>query len=161
MTFCLDEKIEVFGQTIVAKFNISSYNYNCPLCGRYDGGIYDIRQLKILARRHLKKSHGIGNVTNKVSEKQVKIEPKENTMDLTTLTIAEIASIVRKNWNNVYFGAVPYLEAMESLDIVDPKVSYYGCDSGESIVLYFLSNATSFRGDIARAVKKELKNRCK
>src|SRR3990167_6987188 len=119
MTFCLDEKIEVFGQTIVAKFNISSYNYNCPLCGRYDGGIYDIRQLKILARRHLKKSHGLGNKLTKEHDALVHSDKsecldgcdakpinKENTMDLKTLTISEIASLVRKDWNNVYFGAV-------------------------------------------------------
>src|SRR3990167_3485015 len=120
MTFCLDEKIEVFGQTIVAKFNISSYNYNCPLCGKYDGGIYDIRQLKILARRHLKKSHGIGKITKEHNSDcsdgcnlYDPIQEKENTMDLKTLTISEIASLVRKDWKNVYFGAVPYLDALE------------------------------------------------
>jgi hypothetical protein len=33
----------------------------------------------------------------------------------------------------------------------------YGYDSGKSIVLYFLSNATSWRGDNARRIKAELK----
>mgnify|MGYP001575301628 CR=1 FL=1 len=82
-------------------------------------------------------------------------------MNLENLTISEIVSLIRKDWKNVYFGAVPYLEAMNSLNIIDPKVALYGLDSGESIVLYFLSNATSWRGEVARGIKKELNRRCK
>jgi hypothetical protein len=37
----------------------------------------------------------------------------------------------------------------------------YGHDSGESIVLYFLSNARSWRGDAARRIKAELKGMLK
>jgi hypothetical protein len=33
----------------------------------------------------------------------------------------------------------------------------YGCDSAHSIVIYFLSNATTWRGETARRVKAELK----
>lgn len=66
----------------------------------------------------------------------------------------EIASEIRANWAKPYFGAVPYLEAMESLSGINDS---YGCDSAESIVLYFLSNATTWRGDVARRVKAELK----
>jgi hypothetical protein len=33
----------------------------------------------------------------------------------------------------------------------------YGYDSGESVILYFLANASTFRGDAARALKAELK----
>jgi hypothetical protein len=33
----------------------------------------------------------------------------------------------------------------------------YGADSGASIVAYFLSNASGFKGDAARALKAELK----
>jgi hypothetical protein len=33
----------------------------------------------------------------------------------------------------------------------------YYLDSGRSVVLYFLSNAASWRGDDARRIKKELK----
>jgi hypothetical protein len=35
----------------------------------------------------------------------------------------------------------------------------YGLDTGYSIVAYFLSNANTWKGDVARAVKKELKKR--
>lgn len=67
--------------------------------------------------------------------------------------ISEIAREIRSDWHNVYFGAVPYLDAMGSLNSIDDE---YGCDSGNSVVLYFLANAQTWRGDVARRVKKEL-----
>jgi hypothetical protein len=65
-----------------------------------------------------------------------------------------IAAEVRAAWPKVWFGAVPYLDAMESLDKITDD---YGCDSARSIVTYFLSNATTWRGDDARRIKAELK----
>ena len=35
----------------------------------------------------------------------------------------------------------------------------YGLDTAETIVIYFLSNATTWRGAVAREVKVELKKR--
>lgn len=69
-------------------------------------------------------------------------------------SLSEIAAEIRADWKNVYFGAEPYLDAMSSLDSIDDS---YGQDSAKSIVAYFLSNATSWRGETARRVKKELK----
>lgn len=37
----------------------------------------------------------------------------------------------------------------------------YGADDARGIVLYFLSNATAWRGPVARAVKAELKGMLK
>lgn len=68
--------------------------------------------------------------------------------------IAQIALMVRKDWKNVYFGAVPYLDAMRSLNSVNDN--YYE-DSASSIINYFLANATTWRGEVARAVKAKLK----
>ena len=68
--------------------------------------------------------------------------------------ISEIALEISNEWKKPYFGAVPYLEAMRSLSSIDDK---YGYDSADSIVLYFLSNASSWRGDAARRIKAELK----
>lgn len=73
-------------------------------------------------------------------------------------SLSEIAAIIRKDWKNVYFGAVPYLQAMATLETVKDN---YGYDSGRSIVAYFLSNAGTWRGPIAREVKKELNKRIK
>ena len=72
------------------------------------------------------------------------------------MTICEIASIIRYDWAKVNYAAKPYLEAMETLRSVTDK---YGFDSGESMVAYFLSNANTWKGEIARLVKAELKSR--
>jgi len=71
-----------------------------------------------------------------------------------TRSLYEIASEIKKDWTKVYFGAVPYLDAMSTLDSIEDD---YMFDSGKSIVLYFLSNATTWRGETARRVKAELK----
>ncbi|GEN71286.1 hypothetical protein D3C87_1172600 [compost metagenome] len=68
--------------------------------------------------------------------------------------IAQIALMVRKDWKNVYFGAVPYLDAMRSLNSVNDN--YYE-DSASLVINYFLANATTWRGEVARAVKAKLK----
>ena len=65
-----------------------------------------------------------------------------------------IANEIRMDWKKVYFGAVPYLEAMLQLQSIDDA---YGMDSAKSVVIYFLSNATTWRGETARRVKAELK----
>jgi hypothetical protein len=66
-----------------------------------------------------------------------------------------IAAEIRKTWAKVYFGAVPYLDAMRSLTDLN---SEYGQDSAKSIVLYFLSNASTWRGEDAKRIKTELKS---
>ncbi len=68
--------------------------------------------------------------------------------------ISAIALDIKREWKNVYFGAVPYLDAMRSLNGIGDA---YGCDSAKSIISYFLANATSFRGPAARTLKAELK----
>ena len=73
---------------------------------------------------------------------------------MNTRPISEIASEISKDWKNVYFGAVPYLQAMYSLNGINDS---YGMDSAKSIVLYFLSNASTWRGETAKRVKAELK----
>jgi hypothetical protein len=71
-----------------------------------------------------------------------------------TRSINAIAKDISADWNKVYFGAVPYLEAMHSLNSIDDNYYY---DSGKSVVRYFLANAGTWRGDTARRVKAELK----
>jgi hypothetical protein len=67
----------------------------------------------------------------------------------------KIAEEIEQNWTKVNFTAEPYLDAMSRLDSVQDT---YGADSAESIVRYFLANASSWRGDVARRVKAELKS---
>ena len=72
--------------------------------------------------------------------------------------ISTIASEISRDWGKVNFGAVPYLLAMHDLDSL---ADTYGYDSAESVVLYFLSNATTWRGESARRIKAELKGMLK
>lgn len=77
------------------------------------------------------------------------------TTTTTQRPLYEIASEIRKDWGSkINFGAKPYLEAMSSLDKVTDN---YMMDSGKSIIIYFLSNATTWRGETAKRVKAELK----
>ena len=71
--------------------------------------------------------------------------------------ISTIAREIRADWQKPYFGAVPYLSAMQSLDSIEDN--YYE-DSGKSVVLYFLANAQTWKGEKARAIKAELKKLC-
>lgn len=66
------------------------------------------------------------------------------------LVAAEIAA----DWEKPYFGAVPYLNAMFTM--VKPGENYMA-DSEWNIIIYFLSNATTWRGEVARRIKAELK----
>ncbi len=78
--------------------------------------------------------------------------------NLEQKTISQLAYDIRKDWGaKVNFGAKPYLNAMATIDSVNDQ---YGMDSGKSIVLYFLSNAGTWKGETAKAIKKELKKRC-
>lgn len=75
-------------------------------------------------------------------------------MGTQTRPIREIAQVIRADWKKVNFAAVPYLEAMFEVDGVNDA---FGCEDGRTQVLYFLSNATTWRGPVARAIKAELK----
>jgi hypothetical protein len=71
-----------------------------------------------------------------------------------TRPIREIAREIVKIWYCPNFAARPYLGAMLELD--GPN-DYYLHDSAKSVVLYFLSNARTWRGPDARRLKAELK----
>ena len=77
---------------------------------------------------------------------------------LQTRPLNVIAAEIRSDWRNqgkgIYFGAKPSLEAMETLNSIEDM--YYD-DTAKSVVCYFLSNATTYRGETAKRVKVELK----
>ena len=68
--------------------------------------------------------------------------------------ISVIAAEISRTWPNVNYAAKPYLAAMRSLSSVSDS---YLNEDGRGVVLYFLSNATTWRGDDARRIKAELK----
>lgn len=65
-----------------------------------------------------------------------------------------IADEVATAWKDPYFAARPLIAAMRALRTINES---YGLDDGEEIVIRFLSNASSFTGPTARALKEELK----
>ena len=67
----------------------------------------------------------------------------------------EIAKEIRNDWGSkIYFGAKPYLGAMLTLDKITDR---YMCDDAKTIVCYFLANASTWRGEVAKRVKAELR----
>ena len=76
-------------------------------------------------------------------------------MNTETRTLAAIARDIYRTWPKPYFGAVPYIEAMQSLGGIGDK---YGLDDARSIARYFLANAGTWRGEDARRIKAEIKS---
>jgi len=68
--------------------------------------------------------------------------------------LSEIGDEIAENWTNTYFGAEPYLKAVREMQDVDQN---YGLDTGRDIVMRFLCNANSWRGEVARRIKAELR----
>lgn len=84
---------------------------------------------------------------------------------LRRTTLYHLAELIQDDWpaamkSDPEWGftnpAGPYLDAMTTLPSIE---SHYGADSGRSIVNYFLVNASSWRGPIARQIKNELRRR--
>jgi len=71
----------------------------------------------------------------------------------TPRSLYVIAQEIHGTWPNVYYGAVPYLSAMGQMATMQDM---YGVEDAKSIVLYFLANATSWRGPDAKRIKAEL-----
>ncbi len=70
-----------------------------------------------------------------------------------------IAREIIKDWGSkVNYAAKPYLDAMGYVTNVTDN---YGMDTAESIVRYFLCNASTWRGEKAREIKKELNSMIK
>ena len=74
---------------------------------------------------------------------------------MQTRPIYSIARDIKRTWAKPYFGAKPYLEAMSQLNSIDDQYIY---DDARSVIMYFLANASTFRGNDAKVLKTELKN---
>ena len=80
---------------------------------------------------------------------------------LTHRPLHVIAAEARKDWasqradRRVPPAADAYLRPMETLSAITDN---YHLDTARSIVLYFLSNAGTWKGEVARRIKKELKD---
>ena len=74
------------------------------------------------------------------------------------VTVSEIAHAIAKDWQNISPYAKDYLNAMKEIRNVNDN---YYADSAKSVILYFLANAGSYRGDSARTYKALLKEMIK
>ena len=71
-----------------------------------------------------------------------------------TRPLFNIAHDIRRDWKNVNYAAKPYLAAMFELDKITDS---YMFDTGRGIVAYFLSNAGTWKGPVAKSIKSELR----
>ena len=69
--------------------------------------------------------------------------------------IKDIAFEIKREWKNVSPYAKPYLDAMTTLNSIEDN---YYLDTAEEVVIRFLCNAGSFKGEAARRLKKELRS---
>lgn len=77
-----------------------------------------------------------------------------NTSNDTPRPLYIIARDIRAHWPRPYFGAVPYIQALGALDSIEDQ---YGQDDARGLVMYFLANAGTWRGQDAKRIKAELK----
>lgn len=89
----------------------------------------------------------------KLTKSQLREIIREELLKEQQRSLYDIADEIRRDWKNVSPYAKPYLDAMRSLTSINDK---YGMDSAKSVVLYFLSNARSWKGDTAKRIKAEL-----
>ena len=73
---------------------------------------------------------------------------------MTDRPLWKIASDIRAHWPAMNYAAKPYVYAMQELTSINDM---YINDTAKSVVLYFLSNASTWRGEDARRIKAELK----
>ena len=82
-------------------------------------------------------------------------KPNQNIMTTTTTRpLYEIASEIRKDWKPVHPYAVPYVNAMSTIDSINDN---YLFETAKEQVVRFLCNAGTWRGETAKRVKLELK----
>jgi len=73
-------------------------------------------------------------------------------------TLAEIAREIESDYRErgkpVHFSAKPYVDAMKHMGTMDDT---FGYDDAEDIVIRVLGNLSSWRGETAQRVKRELR----
>ena len=75
--------------------------------------------------------------------------------DLKNMRLSQISDLIYRNWNNMPLNAYRYVEAMFQLDNINES---FNNETGVEIISYFLANAKSWQGDVAKDVKQYLNN---
>lgn len=77
-------------------------------------------------------------------------------MELSKLTLTQIASLIEADWSDRDPIYDQYIEALQGV-----KHGYFMAESEALCIGGILSNSKSWRGEIARRIKKELRDRLK
>lgn len=72
--------------------------------------------------------------------------------------ISQIALDIQRCWPKPSYTAAPYITAMRTLDKVE---DFFMHDSARDILLRFLSNAGTWKGEDAKRIKAEIKEMLK
>lgn len=72
--------------------------------------------------------------------------------------LSTIAREIHQDWVKMSPYAKPYVQAMASCNLITER---YFNDTAEDVVLRFLANAGTWRGETARRIKDELKGMLK
>ena len=114
--------------------------------------IQEARRAEYLARREEE-----GLASRSTTKPSVDAETQKN---IERASLGQLANMIQDDLDEqgkkLYFGAVPYIDALSTMDSMDDR---YGADSAQSIVAYTLSNLSTYKGAKARAIKAELKKR--
>jgi len=82
--------------------------------------------------------------------------------DFSKMTIAEIACRIDADWRKQKGGISIYAkEQLKAMLWIQQITDKYISDDGYGVVGSFLCNATTWKGETARAIKKELNKRLK
>jgi hypothetical protein len=68
--------------------------------------------------------------------------------------LSEIAVEIESDWTALHGAAQPFIDAMSKLQNANDQ---YGLETGADMIRGFLMNAQTWRGEVARRVKLELK----
>jgi hypothetical protein len=71
-----------------------------------------------------------------------------------------IGAIIASDWaEKMNYAAVPYVNAFHAMHgfMLGDARANYGADNAKSMVIYFLGNAATWKGPVAKAVKARLK----
>jgi hypothetical protein len=68
--------------------------------------------------------------------------------------LSDIAAEIKADWTARHGAAAPYMAAMRELRSAS---DLYGVETGSDVIQGFLINAQTWRGEVARRVKLELK----
>jgi hypothetical protein len=69
-------------------------------------------------------------------------------------SLSEIAKEIEADWTALHGAAQPHIDAMKELRSADQR---YLVETGSDVIQGFLNNAQTWRGEVARRVKLELK----